>query len=216
MKSFCLVLFVLSFSFVCVAQNEVVPTFHEPARVVVTSELAASAVNMKKFAHRGFKYYFDPLPRNLAEATLWGGYATDMVSTVQNVTHPQWYAGFNADHVVFSKEGVFIEGGWAKFLGNRNALGIVGANFLLDWGIMAIDRRINIKAETGGRKWRTVKILSNGSMLAKGFGHVGIGISNFRLMANQVHSIEASAPGGCWRNTPLPAGVSLSPAEVCN
>ena len=123
-------------------------------------------------AHRGFKYYFNPLPRSATEAILWGGYTVDMVGTVKNVTHPQWYDGYNAANGVFySKKGDFIEGGWAKFLGNRNAPAIVSANFLLDWGIVALNRRIGVKAETGSRRWKVISRVSNGLVLSKGLGH---------------------------------------------
>ncbi len=109
-----------------------------------------------------------------SEAYLAAGTAVDMKSTADGLHHPTM--AYRADGIFLTHYYV-TENGWAGFLGNRNADGVVLANVLLNTGFDLADRRLYRR---GGR-WRILAVTLN---VLKGTENVADGVSNIRMLGS--------------------------------
>ena len=106
-----------------------------------------------------------------SETYLAAGTTLDMKSTVDGLDHPT--TAYRANRT-FLTHYYATESGWAKFLGKRNATGIVVANVLLNTGFDLVDRRLYRR---GGR-WRIAAVALN---VLKGTENMADGFQNIRL-----------------------------------
>ena len=109
-----------------------------------------------------------------SEAYLAAGTTMDMKSTVDGLHHPTM--AYRADGTFLTHYYV-TENGWAGFLGNRNADGIVLANVLLNTGFDLVDRRLYRR---GGR-WRILAATLN---VLKGTENMADGVSNIGMLGS--------------------------------
>lgn len=153
---------------------------------------------------RGVWYYLSPAPRNWEEAVLWGGHAVDMVSTVQFMTHPRYVSVYDG---TFRNRnyppGMFEEVGWFRFVGPRNAPGVVAATTMFDVGIIVLDRWLDTKE---GKKWKVFQLIGRGCLFGRGLWQTELGIRNFRWTARKEKLLtDGLAPGSYfWHDKPLP------------
>jgi hypothetical protein len=107
-----------------------------------------------------------------SETYLTVGTGLDMMTTVHGLHHPT---------TASSASGVFLthyytqENGWARFVGKRDAPGVVLANVLLNTGIDMLDRKLYRR----GGKWRAVAVTFN---LLKGTDNMVCGFNNIHML----------------------------------
>jgi len=178
-----------------------------PAGAPSPSTATPPLVKSDQAKKRGIWYYLNPMPKNWEEAALWTGHAVDVVSTVQFMTHPRYVSTYNGIFRNMNYPGTFEEVGWFRFVGPRNAPGVVAATTMSDMGIIVLDRWLDAKLDAKkGKRWKAFRLIGRSCLFGKGLWQARIGIRNFRWTAKKERLLtDGLTPGSYfWHDKPIP------------